>query len=64
MAKLSIDNLIIEITRRCNMACAHCLRGDAQNIDIDPSYMLKLLRDNNIDYISMVTFTGGEPTLT
>ena len=21
-------NVVIEVTRRCNMCCAHCLRGD------------------------------------
>lgn len=26
------SDVAIEVTRRCNMKCAHCLRGDAQNI--------------------------------
>lgn len=25
----SACDAVIEITRRCNMCCAHCLRGDA-----------------------------------
>lgn len=32
--KAYVSSLIIEITRRCNMACEHCLRGNAQNLDI------------------------------
>lgn len=26
------NNVVIEITRRCNMCCAHCLRGDAEKL--------------------------------
>lgn len=40
----------IEVTRRCNMCCDHCLRGMAQNLDII------VLPDH-------VFFTGGEPFL-
>ena len=28
----SACDVVIEITRRCNMCCAHCLRGDAESI--------------------------------
>lgn len=59
--KNELYNLIIEVTRRCNMGCAHCLRGDAQNIDIDVSYIDSILKDT--DYISVLTFSGGEPSL-
>ena len=34
MKKLNIPDLIIESTRRCNMACVHCLRGKAENINM------------------------------
>lgn len=30
----SANNVFIEVTRRCNMCCAHCLRGDAESIDV------------------------------
>lgn len=33
------NNVVIEITRRCNMCCAHCLRGDAENVDIQEKYI-------------------------
>jgi len=59
---MNIDNLIIEITRKCNFTCDHCLRGEAQNKDIDHKVIDALL-DNNIEYISNITFTGGEPSL-
>ena len=32
---MHICNLIIEITRRCNLQCDHCLRGNAESIDLD-----------------------------
>lgn len=56
-----LENLAIEITRRCNMSCRHCLRGEAQNVDIDLSYILKFLED--VSGIGSITFTGGEPSL-
>lgn len=58
---LAIDNLCIEVTRRCNMMCEHCLRGDSQNIDITHKIINEALK--NIQYINDITFTGGEPTL-
>lgn len=59
--KLTFDNLMIEVTRRCNMKCAHCLRGDAQNIDIDYRYIDDLL--DQVEVIGFLEITGGEPTL-
>lgn len=58
---LHIDSLCIEVTRRCNMSCEHCLRGDAQNIDITDEILNNTL--SNITSINTITFTGGEPTL-
>lgn len=59
--KYNLDQVAIEVTRRCNMSCAHCLRGDAQNIDIDNKYIDRFLE--NVDSIGTITFTGGEPAL-
>lgn len=59
--KLQFDNLVLEVTRRCNMKCAHCLRGDAQNADIWDQIIDALLRQTS--YINAITFSGGEPTL-
>jgi len=57
-----IQNLILEVTRKCNFSCAHCLRGNAQNKNIDFA-VIDALFNNNIDYIGMITFSGGEPSL-
>lgn len=44
MNKLYAKHLSIEITRRCNMSCAHCMRGDALNIDINHQYIKNILK--------------------
>ena len=56
-----IDTLAIEITRRCNIACEHCLRGDAQDVDILPKYIDSLFKQ--INCINHLAITGGEPSL-
>ena len=54
------DTLVIEVTRRCNYRCMHCLRGDAQDKDISKKILDRIVESviaNN------VVFTGGEPAL-
>ena len=55
------ENLILELTRRCNMNCAHCLRGHCQNHDMTFEIAKKAI--DQFDYINSITFSGGEPTL-
>lgn len=61
MNKIYWDNLGIEITRRCNMKCSHCMRGEAENIDIDLLYVNEVLK--NTAFIGTIHFAGGEPSL-
>ena len=59
--KLSYKELAIEVTRRCNMQCSHCMRGAAENHTIS-----KEVVDRLFDEVSVVTtllLTGGEPFL-
>ena len=56
-----LDNIAIEVTRKCNMGCEHCLRGNAQNMDIDFGYIDSFL--NDVSSIGTITFSGGEPAL-
>lgn len=58
---IDIQNLIIEVTRKCNMACEHCLRGNAQNKIMKHEYIDSFL--SQCKYVSSVTFSGGEPNL-
>lgn len=59
--KLEIERLSIEITRRCNMRCSHCLRGNVQNIDIKTEYIRNILRHTK--RIAHLVITGGEPSM-
>jgi len=59
--RFSVDNLFIETTRKCNMECSHCLRGDAQNKSISPNYIDVLFE--KLLSIDILTITGGEPSL-
>lgn len=59
-------DLSIEVTRRCNLRCAHCLRGDQRNSDLRLSVIEELskqLMAEEFDGILEVTLTGGEPFL-
>lgn len=57
----TIDQMIIELTRRCNMTCEHCLRGNAQNLNFDKTMLPNIF--GNVRAVNSITFTGGEPTL-
>lgn len=59
--KLWLNQLVFEVTRRCNMFCDHCLRDEAENIDMAKEIIDKTLA--NVRGIKNLTFTGGEPTL-
>lgn len=54
-----IDNLIIEVTRFCNMNCRHCLRGEKQRKKFDITMLDNIFAD--VDRVGTITFTGGEP---
>jgi len=58
---MRVYSLILEVTRRCNMCCEHCLRGDAENIDMQKETIDKIL--DLVDEIQSVVFSGGEPSL-
>lgn len=53
----------IELTRRCNEKCEHCLRGPAENIDLSKEVIDSLFDNNNIRLIENLLLSGGEPTM-
>lgn len=59
--KLNYDQIEIEVTRRCNLTCRHCVRGEAQNIDISEKVIDEIFKQINDCRIIMLT--GGEPLL-
>jgi hypothetical protein len=58
---MDLSNLTLEVTRQCNMACGHCMRGETQNVSMSTEVIDALLED--VSSINSVTFTGGEPSL-
>lgn len=58
---MHIQSLILEITRRCNLRCKHCLRGQSNPVDMKQRTIERAL--NGITSIGSINFTGGEPTL-
>lgn len=65
MDELNINQLVIEVTRNCNLKCAHCFRGDSQEINLDLEVIDNFFNndDYKIKYIKSILITGGEPTL-
>ena len=61
MKKINIYSLSIEITRQCNMCCIHCMRGDAENVNLNPNILNSFLKQ--VKDITTLTITGGEPSL-
>ena len=59
----NIDEIVIEITRKCNMNCSHCLRGNKQNLGINFEYIDKFLDIFKGKRINTFNITGGEPSL-
>ena len=53
----------IELTRRCNEKCSHCLRGEALDVDLSKEVIDALFDNNNIRLIENLLLSGGEPTM-
>jgi organic radical activating enzyme len=58
-----IDQVVIEITRRCNMKCPHCLRGEPESKDIPDRILDRFFQKIKGDRLGSITITGGEPSL-
>lgn len=59
--RIAVDNLSIDITRRCNLTCKHCMRGEAESKDISYSDLDMLF--SLVYEIYELQLTGGEPAL-
>ena len=53
--------LEIIVTKKCNLACAHCMRGDAQNQDITKETYDAIF--DKIQFIENLNLGGGEISL-
>lgn len=54
-------NILIEVTRQCNLKCDHCLRGEPENKTIKKRHVELLF--SQLKEIHLLTLTGGEPAL-
>jgi hypothetical protein len=59
--EINVYELVLELTRWCNMQCNHCIRGARQRHRMSLEVMQKTLRA--FDRIDTITFSGGEPFL-
>ena len=49
------------MTRRCNLSCPHCLKGEPQDIDITEDIIDKTL--SQVNWANKIFLSGGEPFL-
>ena len=61
MDKIYVQNLAMIITNKCNMNCAHCLRGNKDDLCMSKKVIKSTLRQ--IAGIGNLSICGGEPTL-
>lgn len=61
MDKLRIQNLALIVTERCNLNCAHCLRGGCSD-KVMSDEVIKATLDQ-FEFIGNLNICGGEPTL-
>lgn len=59
--KLYYSDLMFEVTRKCNMNCPHCMRGEPQNVSITKKVVDATL--DEIGALNRLFLTGGEPFL-
>lgn len=59
------DTAFIEITRKCNLHCTHCLNNSGKELDniLTPKEINKVIDDLSRAGIQEIRFTGGEPLL-
>lgn len=58
-----VEGISFELTRRCNLHCKWCSKGDAQNVDMNKNIIDKALDEISDFYIDTIRITGGEPSL-
>lgn len=60
-SRLNVISLILEITRKCNLKCKHCFRGNSEKVYMDLDLIDIIF--NEVCRINEFLLTGGEPFL-
>lgn len=61
VTKVTLGGLSVQLTHRCDMRCGHCMRGEAEDRDINLDDVDALLEQ--VEIINSLELTGGEPLL-
>lgn len=59
--RYNYDSLTVEITRKCNLKCRHCMRGEAQNITLSTEVIDKIFEQ--VKDCRTLSLTGGGEAL-
>jgi len=59
------DTVFIELTRKCNLFCKHCLNNSGKKVDneLTKNEVLDLINELSLSGVQEIRFTGGEPLL-
>lgn len=57
-----LDNIILEVTRSCNLECTHCIESGSSKItELSTKEMFDLLEELHMLKVYRIVLTGGEP---
>ncbi len=59
--RIAVSELEIILTKKCNLSCAHCMRGNTTNKEISLETLDAIFE--RIQYIDNLSLGGGEPSL-
>ncbi len=59
--KIAVKELELILTQKCNLACAHCMRGDCSPKEINEDTLKNIFK--KIHYVENLSLGGGEPSL-
>lgn len=59
------DTVYIELTRRCNLFCKHCLNNSGKKVDneLTKDEVMDMINKLSLEGVQEIRFTGGEPLL-
>jgi radical SAM protein with 4Fe4S-binding SPASM domain len=59
----SLRYLLLHITTRCNLRCAHCFHGDAEPLDMSVEFIGRVMKEFDEMQGLRLLISGGEPFL-